>query len=282
MELLALNIDEVGKNIKQALPLLKELGINQIELRLIEEKNIAHFTSTEIAALHQEVSTAGLEVCTLASPLFKWYRQKPNKERVYDSFNFPSYLTDDEKKKVIKRVIDHARQLACSKIRIFSNLNNGKADYENFLKDPLLPFAQDYAAKKEVLLLVENEPVCQLFSVKDLHRFILDQQQAHLWLDIANFYYINDFPSKEDILDFLPYTHHLHLKDFIWKEGKIHHVPLGEGIVPWKDLLPLIFEHQKGGCSYSIETHVTNHKIEACRKSARFFRQSITTKSELL
>jgi sugar phosphate isomerase/epimerase len=272
---LSVNIDEVAADIESALPFLQRNQIDSVEIRTLRQKNFATFDDGERVKTLQEIRTNGLTVCALASPLFKWYRQQPDTVMNYDSFGFPAVLSENEKIQAMERVADIATMLDCRKVRIFSNLNGGKPDLEEVLTDRLFPMAVDLMCSRGIHPLVENEPVCHSFRLRDMLTLVEKFPGLGLWLDVANFYQVGEKIDIPELDKIIPYTHHVHLKDFVWEGDTMRHVPLGQGIIPWEKTIRHILSDSKHPISFSVETHVKENKIEATEESIRFFRSAV-------
>ena len=272
--LLSVNIDEVAADIESALPFLRRNQIDSVELRTLRQKNFATFDEDERLDTLQELRSNGLTVCALASPLFKWYREPPDTVMNYDSFGFPAVLSEREKIQAMENVADIATMLDCRKVRIFSNLNGGKPDLQEIVTDSLFSRAVDLMCSRGILPLIENEPVCHSFRLADTLTVLEKFPGLGLWLDVANFYQVGEEIGARELDQVIPYTHHVHLKDFVWEDGAMRHVPLGKGIIPWEKTIEYILSNSPHPVSFSVETHVKENKLEATEESIRFFRSA--------
>ncbi|MCC3407951.1 MAG: sugar phosphate isomerase/epimerase [Microcoleus sp. PH2017_10_PVI_O_A] len=271
--ILSVNVDEVGKNIPEIVPFLKRNNIKHLELRTIDEKNIANFQASDLQLLKQQIAKYGFHVSALASPLFKWYMQKPDTIQVYDSFNFPCILSQSDKIESIDRVINNAEVLKSPKIRVFTGLSNGNPCIEKILEDDTFEYCLNQGKERGVSVLVENEPVCNVSTLKDIYTLLSNFQNLDLWLDIANFYQIGEKFNLSNLEELLPRVQHVHLKDIMFRDGEIQYVPLGDGDIPWEEFLYFFFEKSDRKISFSIETHVAENKIVATEKSISFYRR---------
>ena len=271
--ILSVNVDEVGKNIPETAPFLKKNDIKYLELRTIDEKNIANFQASELQLIKQQIAKYGFHICALASPLFKWYVQQPDTIQAYDSFNFPCILSNSEKVEAINRVINNAQVLDSPRVRVFTGLSNGNPCIEQILEDDTFEYCLSQGKQRGVSVLVENEPVCNVCTLNDVYTLLSKFQCLDLWLDVANFYQIGEKLNLCDLKVLLPRVQHVHLKDLLFRDGQIQYVPLGDGDIPWEEFLYYLFEKSDHKISFSIETHVAEDKIAATEKSISFYRR---------
>lgn len=272
---LSINVDEVGKNILEIIPFLKRNSIHYLELRTINDKNIANFELNDVQIIKEEIlrSNHHISISALASPLFKWYLEKPDVIRSYDSFNFPCILSHSEKRLAIDRVINVAQELNCQKVRVFTGLSNeSKPSTEKILSDDLFQYCLHKAQEKNISILVENEPVCHIHTVNDMEMLLETFDNLDLWLDVANFYQVNEDFSLRELERFLPRIRHVHLKDLITRDSQMRYVPLGCGDIPWEEILCFLFKYSNYEISFSIETHVSADKISSTEESINFYR----------
>jgi L-ribulose-5-phosphate 3-epimerase len=270
--ILSVNVDEVGKNIPDIVPFLERNNINCLEIRTIDDKNVAMFQEADIQKIKAQVERYKYSITTIASPLFKWYSQEPEKIRPYDSFNFPCILSESEKRLAVDNIIATAQAFDCSKVRIFSNLINDKSSMEEIFNDKIFRYCVQQGKQKGINILIENEPVCTVQTIQDIRRLLSEVNDLGLWLDVANFYQIGEQLSIRDLDNLLPKIQHVHLKDIIVNSSQIRYVALGEGDVPWRSILSYFFENSCHEISFSIETHVSNNRTHAAEKSIAFYR----------
>jgi sugar phosphate isomerase/epimerase len=270
---IAVNIDEIGSNVADVLAFLQRNRIRLIELRMIDGVNIANFVGSRVHDLKSEIDAAGLSVCAIASPLFKWHRTRPVCEQAYDSFGFASVLTEEEKRQTISRVILYAGMLDCRKIRIFSGLHGGTPDVATVIADSWFAEAVADARSAGISLLLENEPACHVFTMDDVTNTLAALPGLDFWIDPANFFQAGEVLTAERLRAFLPRIGHVHLKDFIRTGSGVRYAPLGSGELPWTEILRILFEEGSSDISYSVETHVPGEgKMRDTEESIRFFR----------
>jgi UDP-N-acetyl-2-amino-2-deoxyglucuronate dehydrogenase len=270
--------DEVSSDFKKAVSFLKNEKISHLEVRTINNKNLINYSFREIREFSNVLKKNNIKVSAFASPLFKWYpnNKKVSAEKV-DTFNFSPYLSIKEKKKYIEKAFEVAKILNTNYIRIFSTLKNNSKNY-NFLKDPLLQFTLEKAKEKNIVLLLENEPPCYINKMKDIELVVkkINSENFGIWLDVANFYKINEQVFLEDIKRLKSKIKYIHLKDF---DANQNYTIFGEGIINYKRIISDIKEiFEDKNIFLSIETHVSKNPKNATKKSLEALKKIISEK----
>jgi sugar phosphate isomerase/epimerase len=270
--ILTINCDEISDNIQKATDFFLINKLNYIELRSINKKNLLDYSQNEIKELKNQLTKKRLKIIAIASPLFKWFYNKPISSIKFDNFFFNPVLSKNQKKEYIKKAFIIAELLETNFIRIFSNLSDGTIPPNIFWNDELLFYALEKAKHYKKYLLLENEPICIICKKKDVKKTFkkIDNAYFKLWMDVANFYQVGDSILEKDIQDMKEVIKYVHLKDFVRKPFK--YVPLGEGEINYKRILTDIRNNIKERIILSIETHVNNNKIQATLKSLKKLR----------
>lgn len=279
--LITANLDEISDDIKIASDFFVKNKLELVEVRTINKKNIVDYSLKEVKFFANYLKKRKLKVAAIASPLFKWYLNKPNKKLSFDSFYFNPILTDEEKKKYITKTLDIAEILETNIIRIFSNLKLNNLSIPDVLSDKNFIFALEEAKKRKISLALENEPICPINDIGGLREVVKKFKGLglKLWFDIANFYQLGEQVTKEDLINLRNEIIYFHIKDFVKELSKHKYVPLGEGDLNYKRLISDIrnvFDKKK--VILSLETHVKENKIEATQKSLDSLRKLISNK----
>lgn len=276
--LLSMNLDEVADNFSDALEFVIKNDIEFIELRTINGKNLALMSLEETEFVAGAIRNSGKTVSAIASPLFKWYTNK-NIDSSYDSFGFDPNLSLQSKKRIIRHVIKQAQILGTNRIRIFSGLRESANDsVVNENDRALLEYALKLAQKVGVLLLLENEPACKIATFKDYLQTLHDFQEQGLmaWVDLANFYEIGESVTQEMMQQLSGFIEYIHIKDPVGIKQH-RYVPVGEGFINYKKIVPSLTDTLGKETFYSIETHVKDRKTEASEISIKNFRTILNT-----
>lgn len=267
---LAINFDEISDSFQEAADLMQELGIKYGELRTINGKNFVFWSDEEVEAFKQQVSERGITVLAAATPLFKWYSSSDDDEVAHDNFGFNPRLSYEEKQQTIMRAIEIADALEIPKLRIFSELKSVGSAAGDFAANQLLEYALIEAAKRNIDLLIENEPVCRIHTKTALVD-LLDKNQSpnlKLWLDIANLLEIGETIDENFLASVGSKTGYIHVKNYVMKDGTRQYVPAGNGEIDYNSILPLVLSHCPQDVIVSVETHAPREeKIAASRNS---------------
>ncbi len=261
---LGINFDEISPNVDISIKFMKEHNLYFGELRTVYNKNFVFWSPTEIKNFKYKIENSGIEIVSVASPLFKWYRNFDDPEIVHDSFGFNPRLDLNQKKDYIKRTIDIANELNVSKIRIFSGLGKTKNAAEIFVGDPLLDFALDYANQAKIDLLLENEPVCIINSPAEIVKVfeLNNHNRLKFWFDVANLIELNSDITINFIKSISPRLMYIHLKDYALADGIKQYVPVGEGIIDYSKIIHKILKYSKNELIFTVETHAKINKYE--------------------
>jgi sugar phosphate isomerase/epimerase len=267
----SVNLDEISPHLEESLSFCKANSLTYVELRTLEGKNLVNFTSDEIDQLKARLTREGYQVSAIASPLFKWlpygYEEYKPANNI-DTFGVPIALALDEKKAMIKRLIEYAGVLQAQYIRIFSSLNVDGVNELPQQELDLFTYASELAAAHSVRLLLENEPAAFGHKYEDYLALLtrLESMGIAAWFDIANLYELGTPVSTSMLRRVANYINYIHVKDPI-SLGVHKFVPFGEGYINYKrifaDLVPLLTKD----VFLSIETHAKRNKIESTQIS---------------
>ena len=274
------NLDEVADSLRDGIKFLKEHGINSAEIRTIDGKNIAKLTLEETKKLKETLAESDISVSAIASPLFKWYAGSAAVDNGADLFGMNPFLSQEEKKEMIQKIVDQACILDTKKVRIFSGL---KPDVGNYPlpqeESELIKYALDVASLKGVQLMLENEPVCYISKLEDYIKIFSSGKYVGLraWFDVANVYEEGQRISSADFKALSPYIDYLHVKD---PEGfKLHkYKPLGQGYINYKRIFDMLEHTISNPLHLSIETHVKNDKWNASDISLTYLHKLLDVK----
>ena len=229
--------DEIAPEMQKQYNTLKELGINYIELRGVNGKNVSELEISDVRALKQELDVNGMKISAIGSPI--------GKIKITDDFA--------EHFETFKKVVEFAKILETKYIRMFSFYVEDKpsAKQEIFAR---LKKMIDYAKEHNVILLHENEKKIYGDTAEScleiMQELYCDNFKAIF--DFANFVQVGeDTLYAYSLLE--PYIEYFHIKD---AQGNVI-LPSGKGDGNIQEILSLAF--QKGYNGFlSLEPHLTN------------------------
>lgn len=277
---LALSVigDEISPSLADMISFCADHGVRRLDMRTVGGRNLLGMTMAEVADIGDALQDAGIEVPTLVSPLLKWRApDRPAPDRDVDFAFDPAQCPRDD---VLAYAFDVATVLNASRVRIFSHLR-----YPGFQPADLhrvLYRLMDIAAGHEMLVEIENEPVCNVGSIAELAAFFAglpepivaggDRMNLQPLVDIANSYAMDAPPTDADIAALAPLVDTIHLKDRDLDRKRA--VPFGEGDIPWAMELPRLLSGVTGTeVLASIETHCPDDARDATARSVAGLRR---------
>jgi sugar phosphate isomerase/epimerase len=234
--------DEINRDIKIQIQLLKELGISYLEFRSANGKGAADYTFEEAAELKHYLDENAVKVSAIGSPV--------GKIKITDDFepHFDMY----------KRIVAIAKIMGAPYLRMFSFYPPENGDFAGYEDDVFNRIRRmvDYAKDYNVILLHENEKgiygdkaAACLKLMKEFYG-----EGFRCTFDFANF-----VQSKQETLEaytlLKPYIEYVHIKDALWVDGRV--TPAGEGDGKVKEILTLL--HEEGYQGFlSLEPHLAD------------------------
>lgn len=212
--------DEIDADLKVQIKELKRLGINQIEVRGVNGKNILDHTESEAKEIKKILDDNGIEVSALGSPIGKIGINDP----------FAPHLDK------FKHAINLAGILGTGYIRMFSFYIPGNENPDKY-RDEVLERWHGFveAAKGTGLILAhENEKGIYGDNAERCLDIIasMNVNYVRAVFDPANFIQCNveTYPKAYNILK--PYICYMHIKDALYENGKVVPAGHGDGKVP--------------------------------------------------
>ena len=259
--------DEISQDFGRACEVIScEFGMGWVELRELWSKNILTLDSVEVAETHRILEKNNLAVIGIASPLFKTdWPGAPRSKFSTSGDQFKANFTFDQQDDVLERSLDLAKTLKTDRVRCFDFWRlDDPAPYRAAMNQ-VLRKAAEKAAKKDVILMLENEAACNtatggesaaLLSAIDSRNFMLVWDPANAEVRGENAY-----PAGYNLL---PKNRigHCHCKDLIKKTdmiknaaGNVHEwAAMGRGMIDWGGQFKALKRdgYQQG---FSLETH---------------------------
>ncbi len=199
--------DESSASLEGQIEALKRNGIDYLELRSVDGKNVSKLTDDECFAIYDKLKAADIKVWSIGSPLGK----------VDIECDFEEY------KKTAKRICKIAKIFHTDKIRMFSFFNAYKKGEKvhKYLKE-----FTDIAKDENVTMYHENEKDIYGDVLKRVVEILDKNSELHCVYDPAN--YIQTGEYADDTLNALvDRTDYFHIKDVIRSTEEL--VPAGFG-----------------------------------------------------
>ena len=265
--------DELTGNLEEALQFLANYHLRWCELRALWGTNIMILSGEELGRAKKLIEDNGFHVTDIASPIFKWnLPQMPAKPGEKRDPSQASFVEDDANQQ-LEQSFRLARLFGTPQVRIFSYWRVAEPEKAyHFVRDRLAQAAK-LAAKNDIVLVLENEPSCNIGTGRELGRLLKEINAPALRG--------NWDPGNAAMLDETPYPHgyeavkgwfsHMHIKDVRKNAatGKKEWAPVGGGIIDWKGQIQALRNDRYDG-TMSLETHylrADGNKVESTRES---------------
>jgi len=263
--------DEISQDFGHACEIAsKEFGMGWMELRGMWKKNIVSLDEKEVAEARRILQKYNLKVTDIASPLFKVDWPGAPKSKFRESGSFGANFTPEQQDEVLERAIDLAKAFQTDRVRCFDFWRlEDQGPYRSAINERLQGAAEK-AAKKGILLVLENESACNTATGAEATKVLGAVRTSSFMLnwDPGNAAAAGEIPFP-DGYNLLPKERigHCHCKDVV-KIGKEDWAPMGGGVIDWVGQFKAL---KRDGYHYavSLETHWEGggSKEESSRKS---------------
>src|SRR5712675_2504407 len=238
----------------------REFGMSWIELRGMWDKNVLKLDAKEIAEAKSILQKNQLRVTDIASPLFKvdWpgapqSKYSPKRDQFHADFTF------EQQDEVLDRSIELAKVFGTDRVRLFDFWRlDDQAPYRAAMNEKLREAAEK-AAKKNIILILENEPACNTATAAEAAKVLAEVTSGNLMLnwDPGNAAERDEKPFP-DGYNLLPKERigHCHCKDAVKKsDGSGYEwAAMGRGIIDWVGQFKAL-ERDGYHFGVSLETH---------------------------
>ena len=253
--------DEVSQDFGRSCEVVsREFGLEWIELRGMWNKNILGLDAKEVAEARRILEKYKLRVTDIASPLFKVdWPGAPKSEFSPNGAQFGADFTYEQQDEVLERSIELARAFQTDRVRCFDFWRLAdQTPYRAAMNERLLG-AASVAGKKGVILLLENEPACNMATGAEAAKTLAEVRSPSLMLnwDPGNAASRGEI-AYPDGYALLPKDRigHCHCKDVEKKpDGNgFEWAAIGRGIIDWAGQFAAL---KRDGYHFavSLETH---------------------------
>src|ERR1700689_3102869 len=161
----------------------REFGMSWIELRGMWKKNIVNLDEKEVAEAKRILEKYQLKVTDIASPLFKVDWPGAPKSKFSEAKSFGANFTLDQQDEVLDRALDLAKAFQTDRVRCFDFWRlEDQAPYRGAINDKLREAASK-AAKKGIILVLENEMACNTATAAESAKVLSAVQSPSLMLN---------------------------------------------------------------------------------------------------
>jgi L-ribulose-5-phosphate 3-epimerase len=235
----------------------RDFGMGWIELRGMWKKNIIKLDEKEVAEARRILEKYQLKVTDIASPLFKVDWPGAPKSKFSEAKSFGADFTLEQQDEVLERALDLAKAFQTDRVRCFDFWRlEDQAPYRAAINDKLRDAAAK-AAKKGIILVLENEPSCNTATAAESAKVLSAVQSPALMLnwDPGNAAASGEIPYP-DGYSLLPKDRvgHCHCKDAVKKGKGYDWAPMGGGFIDWAGQFKAL-KRDGYGFAVSLETH---------------------------
>jgi len=237
--------DEVHASFATACEHIARWGVPLVEVRNVDGRNVTLLDDAALDDAAAVVRRHGLRVSGVASPVFKSALDERPSDAAAD-FAVPGLVTVDDNLALLERACVAARRLDTRLVRVFTFFRLPWSDAVVERVAGHLARAAEVARRHDVILAVENEPVCVVATGAELGAFMRrldallpDGLRPHvgaLW-DPGNALGAGEATPYPDGYAALPADRvvHVHLKDLGSEPASFGtFVPLGQGRIDYR------------------------------------------------
>lgn len=267
--------DEISDNSDEVISFLKKHKLGYVEVRSFNKKNIANIRFSILRRQANFFKKNNIKVSCVASPLMKWGLEnettfKPAKNLLSSHFYIHKNASNE-------RIFKIAEIFGAKYIRIFSFLR-----YENFktadLKEAITELL-GLAEKYDKVLLIENEPVCNINDVDGLSRFIkhFKSERLKILFDPGNIYRQGDVLDYGTLSAIKKNIKYLHIKDYSF--ARREYSVLGTGDINYKKFISWLKREIVDDIFISLETHLSGtNRSKGSAESLKYLRMLLSNK----
>jgi len=267
--------DEISDKTQEVISFLQKNKLHYVELRSFNKINIANTSLYSLSRHAKQFKKNKIEVSCIASPLLKWeYKNKVPRDIKKTQQVSHFYVKSDDSYEKIFKIADIFNT---KYIRIFSyfKYSNFKITDLEVAIEQLIILAEKY----DKILLMENEPVCNISNPSHLQKFInkYGGKRIKILFDLGNIYKQGEKLKYDELYKIKDYIAYAHIKDYSFK-GKTYKA-LGGGDINYKKFISWIEKEIKHDFFYSLETHASStNRFNDSEKSLKELRKYIKEK----
>lgn len=265
--------DEISQDLEPALDFIASYQLGYCELRQIWDKNIMNLSADELARAKKLIEARRLRVADIASPLFKYNLPEMPARENEKRDTFRADFTEQDTADLLQRAFELARYFGTNKVRIFSywRVDDPQKAYP-YVRDRLARAAAA-AERSGTILVLENEPACNIGTGKELGRIVREINSPHLrgtW-DPGNAVTLGEVPFPDGYGEVRGLFAHMHVKDARpdAQSGEFAWVPVGQGVIDYRGQFKALREDGYRD-TISLETHyrrADGNVLESTRES---------------
>jgi sugar phosphate isomerase/epimerase len=233
--------DEISQDFDHACYVItREYGLHYVELREVWGKNLQAISDAEIAEAQKIIAKYGLEVTDISSPLYKvdWPGAPPSPYGSKEDLHGAAETNFKQQDEVLRRSLSLAKQFKTNKVRCFDFWRIDDVKPYRAAIDETLQKAAEFAAKQDVMLVLENEFACNTATGREAAATLAGVPSRNLALnwDPGNAVMRGEFDAFPGGWNALPKDriHHCHVKNAVKDaKGVVVWSPVDVGYIDW-------------------------------------------------
>ncbi len=233
--------DEVSQDFDHACYVIsKQFGLRWVELREVWGKNLQVISDAQIADARKILAKYDLQVTDISSPLYKvnWPGAPASPYGSKEDLHGANETTFSQQQQVLERSISLAKQFKSNKVRCFDFWRIDDVKPYRAAINAKLQESAEFAAKQNVLLVLENEFACNTATGREAAATLAGIPSRNLALnwDPGNAVMRGEFDAYPGGWNALPKhrIHHCHVKNAVKDSaGKVVWSPVDIGFVDW-------------------------------------------------
>jgi L-ribulose-5-phosphate 3-epimerase len=250
--------DEFSPDLETSLKSMKEIGMENAELRMVFGKNIIDLTDDEVARAGKLAADYGMAVVSIASPLLKCtLPDSPPVDQRFQQDMFAAKHTYEDQPRLTDRAFQIAERLGAKIVRVFSYWRVVEPEKVFDRAVEAIAALAAKAAPRGLTIGVENEHACNIATAAESAKALAAVPALNVQLvwDPANAYISGEIPFPGGY-KLLPPARigHVHAKDCKLDGHKPLWGPLGEQDIDWRGQIAAL--ERDGYKGYiNLETH---------------------------
>lgn len=237
--------DEINESLQVQMDVLEEYGINHIEMRGVNGRNITEHSLDEVREIKKQLDKRGFKISAVGSPI--------GKIKITDDFS--PHL------ELFKRTVEIAKILESKYIRMFSFYIPRGEDPLKYREEVLKRWSAfvDIVKDTGIVLLHENEKEIYGDTAERCLDIITTMNCANVkaTFDPANFVQMDKeaYPHSFNVLK--DHIEYMHIKDAVFEDHRV--VPAGEGDGRVEEIISQLYKNGYEGF-LSLEPHLASFK----------------------
>ncbi|GHO46216.1 sugar phosphate isomerase/epimerase family protein [Ktedonospora formicarum] len=240
---LSIVTDEISQDLEHALQVCRDLGVDTVELRTFDNKNIVFHDDASLKRVQDLLENGGFKVCSIASPFLKspFWQNESEQEREWE---------------ILQHSFELAKRFNAPLVRTFSFM---RVPDPTAVREKVLEVIAEAVRRTEeagLKLVIENEHACNIATGEEtgwLLERIPSTSFGVIW-DPGNEAALGSSPFPEGYAHVRQRAYHVHLKDV---DDQFRWTGMGAGTIDYVSQFRALAADGYEGYM-SLETHYSH------------------------